>query len=573
MPDNAVDVAIIGGGPAGSTCASLLLKYNPRLRVALYEREEFPRDHVGESQLPAIGPVLDEMGCWGKVEAAGFPIKVGATYRWGKTDELWDFEFVEDGRFAGGPRPGRYEGQRTETAFQVDRAVYDKILLDHARSLGLRIQQPKAVRRVESTGDRVDGLILDDGTRVEARHYVDATGHAGLLRRAMGVEVDSPTSLQNIAIWEYWRDAEWAVSLGVGGTRVQVMSLGYGWLWFIPVGTTRTSVGLVVPAAYYKESGQSPEALYRAAIASDPHIGRLLRNAAPEGQVSTTKDWSFVSRRLAGENWWLAGESAGFADPILAAGMTLAHVGARDVAYAILAQERGDYEASWLRAWYDEGNRTKIGQHIRFADFWYSANGCFSDLQDHTQEIARDAGLDMTPQEAWRWLGTGGFIDADLVGTTFGGYSINAAKAVSGRFLGTPAYYAIAGNNTFRINLDGADRQWGARLSGGRIYRHRTYHRGGRSIPNIGVYATLIAQTRVATGWDRIFAALAESARGQGLSRDGFDALTASATEALEAMICDGWIEASYDPAFPPFTVPDVTESVIHANVDPVGRG
>jgi len=79
------DVAIVGGGPAGSTAASLLKKYKPELNVVVLEREKFPREHVGESQLPAIGPILHEMGVWEKVEAAEFPIKVGVTYRWGQS--------------------------------------------------------------------------------------------------------------------------------------------------------------------------------------------------------------------------------------------------------------------------------------------------------------------------------------------------------------------------------------------------------------------------------------------------------------------------------------------------------
>ncbi|MES1147386.1 MAG: tryptophan 7-halogenase, partial [bacterium] len=54
------DVVIIGGGPSGATCGTLLKKYSPKLKVGIFEREKFPRDHVGESQLPAIGSVLEE---------------------------------------------------------------------------------------------------------------------------------------------------------------------------------------------------------------------------------------------------------------------------------------------------------------------------------------------------------------------------------------------------------------------------------------------------------------------------------------------------------------------------------
>src|SRR6201992_2703477 len=113
------DVAIIGGGPSASTCAAWRKKYNPSLDVAVFEREVFPRDHIGESLLPPISPILEEMGCWDKVETAGFPIKLGATYRWGKNPELWDFDFVPVDQFQVEPRPAKFEGQRTATAFKV----------------------------------------------------------------------------------------------------------------------------------------------------------------------------------------------------------------------------------------------------------------------------------------------------------------------------------------------------------------------------------------------------------------------------------------------------------------------
>ena len=135
------DVAIVGGGPSGSTTGALLKKYAPNLSVLILERETFPRDHIGESLLPPIGPILDEMGVWDKVEAADFPIKVGATYRWGKNPELWDFDFLASETFVEQERPGKFEGQRRRTSFQVDRSIYDKILLDRAAELGCEVRE------------------------------------------------------------------------------------------------------------------------------------------------------------------------------------------------------------------------------------------------------------------------------------------------------------------------------------------------------------------------------------------------------------------------------------------------
>ena len=126
QPDqiNEVDVAIVGGGPSGSTVATLLKKYNPELSVMILEKAKFPREHVGESQLPGISAILDEMGVWDKVEAAGFPIKIGASYTWGKGDEAWDFVFYPAEEFVDEPRPAKFEGQRRYTAFQVERDRY-----------------------------------------------------------------------------------------------------------------------------------------------------------------------------------------------------------------------------------------------------------------------------------------------------------------------------------------------------------------------------------------------------------------------------------------------------------------
>ena len=160
------DVVIVGGGPGGSTLGTLLRKYNPELKVLILEKERFPREHVGESQLPPISAVLIEMGCWDKVEAANFPIKIGATYTWGNTVDPWDFEFLPlDAIKEDEPRPAKYEGWRQQTAFQVDRAIYDKILLDQARLLGCEVREETRVagleRALEPPGDPGDGIGIE----------------------------------------------------------------------------------------------------------------------------------------------------------------------------------------------------------------------------------------------------------------------------------------------------------------------------------------------------------------------------------------------------------------------------
>jgi flavin-dependent dehydrogenase len=563
-----IDVVIIGGGPAGSTCGSMLRKYNPDLRVLILERDRFPRDHVGESQLPVVSQLLDEMGCWDKVEAANFPIKIGATYRWGSSKELWDFEFVANSQFEDEARPAKYEGRRRETAFQVDRAVYDQILLDHAAELGCEVRQEARVTEVVRTGDHVDALRLDRGEEIVARFYVDATGGVGLLRRAMGVEVDAPTALRNIALWDYWENAEWAVKIGVGGTRVQVMSLGYGWIWFIPLGPTRTSVGLVTPAAYFKQSGLKPREIYEKALQEEPLISQLLANATCENKFQTTNDWSFVADRLAGENWFLAGDSAGFADPILAAGMTLAQSGAQMVAYTILELVRGEIDPRWLKSIYSDRQIVRIRQHIQFADYWYAGNGQFSDLKDHASQIAKEAGLALDPDQAFRWLGTGGFTNDDPGRAMAAGFDVLTIKQIGQRLSNMPATWAVGKFNSFKLNLEGAEDGFFPVYEGGRVRQEPCFIREGKLLPKTGIYGVVLdAVSRIDLLQGIIERVGTEFARNGYFDRPQKGVVVA--LHALEGMVAEGWLEASIDPAFPTlgFTTPD-DSPFVHANRD-----
>ncbi len=560
------DVAIIGGGPAGSTAGCLLKKYKPELKVVILEREAFPRDHVGESQLPGTPDVLNEMGVWDKVEAANFPIKIGATYLWGRTPELWNFEFTPSSEFVEEPRPAKYQGQRRVTAFQVDRSIYDKILLDHAAEMGCEVRESTKVSHVRRNGDEVDHLDLESGEQVFARHYVDASGTSAILRRAMGVDVDYPTTLKNIAIYDYWQNADWAVEIGVGATRIQVLSLGYGWIWFIPLGPTRTSIGLVVPAQYFKDSGKRPEDLYAEAVRGQPMVASLLKNAVSEGKLHATKDWSCLAKRNVGKNWFLIGESAGFADPILSAGMSMAHLGGREVAYSILELDRGKEDPAWIKEQFGLRQSGRIRNHIRFADYWYSANAQFTELQEFCSELARDTGLDLSPEKAWAWIAQGGFIDEDLsIGS--GGYSLSLIKR-SGEFLHEiAADRPLDSNNVLQLALSDATWKDRARFFGGRVTRDGCYVRDGRVLPIRDMFEFVINLLQKETRWPMILEMVRIEVQKREADPIFMGMVLPRVPQAIEAMIYDGWIKASYDPALPLIPLDDPSKS-LHWNED-----
>ncbi len=573
------DVAIIGGGPGGSTCSTLLKKYMPELKVLVLEKEVFPREHIGESQLPLIGAILKEMGCWEKVEAEQFPIKLGGTYRWGATKDLWDFGFIPFGQYRDDPRPAPYAGQRMFTALQVERSAYDKILLDHAAEMGAEVRQGTSVRRILRSeggrGDRVVVLVWDFGWVERAKHYVDGSGGAGFLRRGMGVECDYPGNIKNVAFWDYWDDAEWAVTIGKGATRIFIMSIGIGWMWFIPVRASRVSIGLVCPAEYYKSCGKTPEELYAWAMEQDPLIVKHTKNARRGGRVTSTKDWSFIAQRMVGENWYLVGEASGFADPILSAGMMLTHAGARELAYAIMAMERGEHDRSWLCEHYEALQRRRITQHIRFADFWYAGNGCFTDLEDMTSRIARDAGIELTPKEAFRWISNGGFME-DIPGRAgIGGLDVAGAKEVAGRFLGAEDAQEAVGwrvneFNTFRVNLEGATNEVFPVYRAGKIHRVPCYKRRQFTMPLMGSYAMWLKVMETQSDINEMCrAAMRHFVQDRGLKPAHANFEMQQAIQALEVMLIEGWIVGEMDPSRPCLGIRSKKgDNMIHTNRD-----
>ena len=559
------DVAIIGGGPAGSTMGSILRKYMPTAKVLIVEREIFPREHVGESQLPPVTRVLEEMGCWDKVEAAGFPVKTGALYRWGSTDDLWRFDFLVGQEFEDKPRPALLEGQREQTTFHVERGVFDEILLDHAAELGCEVCEGVKVTKVHRTGDKVEGIQVDGPTLpigvdadgwVRAKHCIDASGHVGILRRAMDVPISEPTSLKNVAAWRYWKSDLWADvdGVGKGGVRVRVMSLGHGWIWFIPISKDLTSVGFVTHADHYKKSGRSLPELYAEAIKLDPHVAELLIDAEPQGEIHSTKDWSFLADRMSGENWMLVGESAGFADPILAGGMALTMVGAKEAAYLHAAILQGEHDEQWLKDWYSETQIRRISQHIKFADYWYSANGHFSDLQAYTSQIAAEAGLSLNPKEAFQWLGTGGFVSDDLTSPVVGSYRLGAVKSAMQVLSGIPATWELNQWNNFTLNLEGAVVEYVPYCADGSISKVKCYKRGKSLLPMIGIYRMVFRALNRASDAAALVKELKMIITSTKEITEPYNAFL-GALDALEGMIVEGWLNTSIKEGRPFMTV------------------
>ena len=306
-----VDVVVIGGGPAGSTAATMLARKGWSVRV--YERERFPREHIGESMLPASIPILEELGALPAIQAAGFLPKFGATMVWGTSKEPWSWYFRET-------------NPRIPSSFQVWRPQFDQILLENSRAHGVDVREGHRVLDVLFEAERATGVRVASDTGeevVSCRFVVDSSGQQGLLGRKLSLR-RSDEEFRNLAQYAYFSGAERLPS--PDETNILVESFAEGWSWVIPLHTGETSVGFVVDSKAGQEAiaKLGLEGAYEANRAAATKTGGMLKNATRVGPARVIRDWSYVSDEVAGDGYVLAGDAACFIDPLFSTGVHLA---------------------------------------------------------------------------------------------------------------------------------------------------------------------------------------------------------------------------------------------------------
>jgi flavin-dependent dehydrogenase len=306
------DVLVIGGGPAGSCAAARLRQHG--LRVLVAEKCAFPRFHIGESLLPAGNRVLAQIGALEKVEAGGFIPKFGAEFHRADGTEAKKIVFRE------GLIPG------LDRAFQVERARFDALLLDHARSLGADVRMETTVRRLErDAADAGYRAVLADARgeqTVTVPWVIDSTGReTGLMSDQKRALEPSPFP-KRMAVYSHFHGVVRAP--GPEGGNILIVRLDGGWFWIIPIDAERTSVGIVTTVEGFRAAGLPPEVFFQRAVAGSVKLRELLGGATPTMGFHVTSDYSYFRRELALERLVLAGDAAGFFDPIFSSGVYMA---------------------------------------------------------------------------------------------------------------------------------------------------------------------------------------------------------------------------------------------------------
>src|SRR5947209_7686874 len=305
------DVAIIGGGPAGSTAGALLARAGRR--VIVFEREKFPRFHIGESLLPFSMKAFTRLGLHEKFLRAGFMKKHGGEIL-GACSEPGTKFYFKDG----------YRSQ-TDHAYQVTRGDFDKLLLDHAAECGAEVHEDTSVDRVQFSKDDVELAIRSNPENfrgsIRARYVIDASGRASMLGRQFKIK-KTYNHLQKLSIFAHY-DGVWRAE-GIDGTLTVLLRAIDRWFWLIPLTAERTSVGVVLDSETFRKSKLKTEDFLEEALAGQPIIAKRMANARRVSQVYVEADFSYRSAQLHGDRWLLAGDAAGFIDPIFSSGVFLA---------------------------------------------------------------------------------------------------------------------------------------------------------------------------------------------------------------------------------------------------------
>jgi halogenation protein CepH len=320
MNQQHADVVVVGGGPGGSTAATLLAKAGHS--VIQLEREHHPRHQIGESLLPStIHGVCRMLDVLDEVEAAGFTVKRGGTFRWGRRGEPWTFTFKSTTL------------AQADYSFQVERARFDQILFENARRHGVDCREGIDVLELITDDGRPSGVIARDADGnqlvIRARFVVDASGHASRLARHVGTKVYSDF-FKNVAVYAYFNGAGRRPAPYQG--NIVTSAFEQGWCWFIPLSDELTSVGAVVDRSHAARIGVDRERALVEFVEACPIISELLEGAervadGMYGEVRIRKDWSYLTDHLAAPGMLLVGDAACFVDPVFSSGVHLSTYG------------------------------------------------------------------------------------------------------------------------------------------------------------------------------------------------------------------------------------------------------
>lgn len=337
------DVIVIGGGPAGSTVSTLIAQRGHK--VTLFEREHFPRFHIGESLIPQTYWVMKRLNMLDKMKGSHFVKKYSVQFVTDKGKLSEPFYFID------------HKPHESSQTWQVRRSEFDHAMLNNAREHGVDVHEGARVLEVLFDGQRATGVrvVTGDGQErtVHAQVVVDASGQSSLIIDRLKLR-EWDEKLKKAALWTYWRGAYRDQGRDEGATLVLQTKGKAGWFWYIPLHNDILSVGVVADYNYLLKSraDKDLETIYFEEVEACPGLKPRLENAQRVEPFRAAKEYSYRARQAAGDGWALVGDAFGFLDPLYSSGVLLALKSGQMAADAISdGLSKGDTSEKQLRSW------------------------------------------------------------------------------------------------------------------------------------------------------------------------------------------------------------------------------
>jgi FADH2 O2-dependent halogenase len=374
-------VAIVGGGPAGAIAGAYLARAG--IDNVIFEREYFPRHHVGESLVAAINAVLHEIGVLEKIDRCGYVRKRGAAWVPKSGRGRFDLQVLPDPPVGG-----------LDYTWHVDRAHFDQLLLEHAASLGSRVEQGCVVTEPWIEEGRVVGATVrrgDEARRVRARFVLDASGRGTFLGSRLRLKQKDPL-FDQFAIYGHFQGVDRGEGPAADYIHILFLPTERGWVWRIPLRDGLTSVGVVTEREDFRRDGRDPAAYFERHAHSNPELARVLKGAQLVGKLRTEGDYSYSMARLTGPGFLLVGDAARFVDPIFSSGVSVAAYSAKFATEALLGVLSGAREESEALAAYEARLTAGIAIWYDFIKIYYKLQNLFTYYvrkPDYQQELVR----------------------------------------------------------------------------------------------------------------------------------------------------------------------------------------
>lgn len=308
---NKLSIGIIGGGPGGSILASYLGKSD--IEVTLFEKENFPRHHIGESLNPAVMYILDELG----ITVEG----LGSANCAQKNKVVWTLPRKE------------FSYELFPKAIHVERSRFDDVLMSKALESGTKLIKAKVTDVDLQSSKPVISYTNNEGNFQKSFDFVvDASGRSALIANKLNILERMPL-YNHIAVHSRFCDYEIPKSES-DSTVLHYLTEKEGWSWQFPIGDNLFSVGVVIPRTS-TSTVNNLEQFFWDSLSTRPDIVDRLKTAKCISEYKIDANYSYRVQGFTGKNYALIGDASGYIDPIFSAGIGIASHGAKYLAHDI----------------------------------------------------------------------------------------------------------------------------------------------------------------------------------------------------------------------------------------------